>query len=72
MGTPNRKPQEYGTNIIGMYLPGYLDSIRFLLYSWGSLAGVNIKVPFTTILVGSSRHPVTVLKRALSGGYYNS
>ena len=42
---PNREPQEYSRNIVGIYLPGSLHSIIFLLYSWGSLFGVPIKVP---------------------------
>ena len=45
MGTPNREPQEYSGNIIAIYLPGSVYSIIFLLYSWGSLFGVPIKVP---------------------------
>ena len=36
MGTPNMEPQEYSRNIIGIYLPESLYSIKFLLYSWGS------------------------------------
>ena len=28
-----------------IYLPGSLYSIKFLLYSWGSLFGVPIRVP---------------------------
>ena len=34
MGTPNREPQEYSRNIIGIYLPVSLYSIIFLLYSY--------------------------------------
>ena len=45
MGIPRREPQEYSGNIVAMYLPGSLHSIIFLLYSWGSLSGVPIKVP---------------------------
>ena len=45
MGTPNREPPEYSRNIIGIYLPGSLYSVKFLLYSWGSLFGVPIGVP---------------------------
>ena len=41
LGTPNREPQEYSRNIIGIYLPGS----PFLLYSWGSLFGVPIIAP---------------------------
>ena len=33
LGTPNREPQEYSRYIIGIYLPGSLYSIIFLLYS---------------------------------------
>ena len=39
------EPQEYNRNITGIYLPGSLYSIIFLLYSWGSLFGVPSKVP---------------------------
>ena len=49
LGTPNREPQEYSRNIRGMYLPGSLYSIIFLLYSWGSLFGVPSKVPLGDI-----------------------
>ena len=45
MGTPNREPQEYSTNIIGIYLPGSSYSFIFLPYSSGSMFGVHIKVP---------------------------
>ena len=45
MGTPNREPQEYSRNIIGIYLPGSLYSILFLLHSWGFLFGVPKLVP---------------------------
>ena len=45
MGTPNTEPQECSRIIIGIYLPGSLYSIIFLLRSWGSLFGVPIKVP---------------------------
>ena len=44
MGTLKREPQEYSRNMIGIYLPGSLYSIIFLLYSWGSLFGVPIEV----------------------------
>ena len=43
LGTPNREPQEYSRNIMGIYLPGSSYSIIFLLYSWGSLFGFPIK-----------------------------
>ena len=33
LGTPNREPQEHSRYIIGIYLPGSLYSIIFLLYS---------------------------------------
>ena len=46
MGAPVKEPQEYIRNIIGIDLPGSLCSILFLLYSWGSLFGLPIKVPF--------------------------
>ena len=45
LGTPNREPQEYSRYIIGIYLPGSLCSIIFLLYSWGSLFGAPSRVP---------------------------
>ena len=45
LGTPNREPQEYSRYIIGIYLPGSLYSIIFLLYSWGSRFGVPSRVP---------------------------
>ena len=47
MGTPNREPQAYSRNILGIYLPGssFSSILIFLLYSWGSLFGVPIKVP---------------------------
>ena len=45
LGTPNREPQEYSRYIIGIYLPGSLYSVIFLLYSWGSLFGVPSRVP---------------------------
>ena len=50
MGTPNMEPHEYSRNRIGIYLPGTLHSIIFLLYSWGSLFGVPIKVPLALVL----------------------
>ena len=45
MGTPNRKPEEYSRNIIGIYLPGSLRSFISLLHSWGSVFGVPSEVP---------------------------
>ena len=45
LGTPNREPQEHSRYIIGIYLPGSLYSIIFLLYSGGSLFGVPSRVP---------------------------
>ena len=47
LGTPNREPQEYSRYIIGIYLPGSLYSIIFLLYSWGSPFGVPSRVPLS-------------------------
>ena len=47
MGTPNREPQEYGRNLIEYNGPGRYIPIIFLLYSWGSLFGVPIRVPLT-------------------------
>ena len=49
MGTPNREPQEYSRNMTGIYLPGSLYSLKFLLYSWGSLFGVPIRVPLIVL-----------------------
>ena len=43
---PIREPKEYSRNIVGIYLPGSLYSIIFLLDSWGSLFGVPSKVPY--------------------------
>ena len=45
MGTSGREPQEYNRNIIEHKDPGRYIPIIFLLYSWGSLFGVPIKVP---------------------------
>ena len=45
LGAPNREPQEYSRYIIGIYLPGSLSSIIFVLYSCGSLFGVPSRVP---------------------------
>ena len=38
-----------------MYLPGSLYSIILLLYSWGSLFGVPIKVPLRVAVKGQGR-----------------
>ena len=54
LGTPNREPQEYSRYIIGIYLPGSLYSIIFLLYSWGSLFGVPSRVPLHKENVGGA------------------
>ena len=43
LGTPNSQAQDYSRNIIGIYLPGSLYSIIFLLYSSGSLFGVPMR-----------------------------
>ena len=46
MGTPKtREPQEYCRNITEYKGPGRYIPITFLLYSWGSLFGIPIKVP---------------------------
>ena len=45
METPNREPQEYSRNIMEYKDPGRYIPIIFLLYSWGSLFGVPIRVP---------------------------
>ena len=45
LGTLNREPQECSRYIIGIYLPGSLYSIIFLVYSCGSLFGVPSRLP---------------------------
>ena len=46
MGTPNREPQEYGRNIIGIYLPGSLYSNYYIPTIFlGFTVGVPSKVP---------------------------
>ena len=69
LGTPNREPQEYSRYIIGIYLPGSLYSIIFLLYSWGSRFGVPSRVP----LFRWAPHPVIVTVKDivfLLGSFY--
>ena len=44
MGTPNREPQEYSRNIIEYKDPGRYTPSILLLFSWGSLFEVPIKV----------------------------
>ena len=44
METPNREPQEYSRNLTEYKDPGKYIPIIFLLYSWGSLFGVPIRV----------------------------
>ena len=61
-GSPNREPQEYSSNMREIYLPGSLYFIIFLLYSWGSLFGVPIKVPLYRI-------PETIF-RGMAGKLY--
>ena len=39
------EPKKCGRNTIGIYVQGSLYSTIFLLYSWGSLFGVPMKVP---------------------------
>ena len=51
MGAPNREPQEYSKTI--SYIP-----IIFLLYSWGSLFRVPIKVPLTGGVSIQCGHPL--------------
>ena len=53
LGTPNREPQEYSKNIIGICLPGSLHSTIFLLYSWGFLFGVPSEVPVYDAFLGT-------------------
>ena len=48
MGTPNREPQEYSRNMMEYKDPGRHIPIIFLLYSWGPLLGVPIKVPLVS------------------------
>ena len=60
MGTPNREPQEYSRNLIEYKDPGKYIPIIFLLYSWGSLFGVPIRVPL--ILLVSSDHGLRKLQ----------
>ena len=55
MGTPDREPQAYSRNITGIYLTGSLYCIIFLLYSWGSLFGVPIKVLLDSKSTSSKR-----------------
>ena len=62
LGTPNWEPQEYSRYIIGIYLPGSLYSIIFLLYSWGSLFGVPSRVPLS---LRALRQPSTLNLGAL-------
>ena len=62
LGTPDREPQEYSRDIIGIYLPGSFNSIIFLLYSWGSLFAVPSKVPLEGGRVGN---PLSVLVAGL-------
>ena len=50
MGTPNREPQEYSRYIVEYKDPGSYIPIIFLLYSWGSLFRVPIKVPLQELL----------------------
>ena len=45
MGTTNREPQAYSRNFMEYMDPGRYIPIIFLLYSWGSLFGVPIRVP---------------------------
>ena len=54
LGTPNWEPQEYSRYIIGIYLPGSLYTIIFLLYSWGSLFGVPSRVPLKGVFQTSA------------------
>ena len=48
MGTPNKEPQEYSRNLMEYKDPGRYIPIIFLLYSWGSLFGVPIRVPLVS------------------------
>ena len=62
METPNREPQEYSSNRIkfkdpSRYIPiiFLLFPTIFLLYSWGFLFGVPMKVPLTLSSCEDSR-----------------
>ena len=59
MGTPNREPQEYSRNILEYKDPGRYTPIMFLLYSWGSVLGVPIKVPLVKGLSNPKLKPKT-------------
>ena len=65
LGTSNREPQEYSRYIIGIYLPGSLYSIIFLLNSWGSLFGVPSRVPLNIGGCKPSNMPNTITSFAL-------
>ena len=60
LGTPSRESQENSRNTIEYKDPGRYISILFLLYSWGCMFGVPIKVPLAkgaprTIIKGPSK-----------------
>ena len=45
LGTPNREPQEYSSNIMEYKDPGRYIPIIYLPYSWSSRFGVPSRVP---------------------------
>ena len=59
MGTPNREPQEHSRNRKEYKDPGRYIPIIFLLYSWGSLSGVPIKVLHLRVSAQTSPSPKT-------------
>ena len=63
MGTPDRETQECCRNIIECEDPGRYIPIIFLLYSWGSLFGVPIKVLLLVSWEGMNGEE--------NGNYYN-
>ena len=64
LGTPNREHQEYSRNIIGIYLPGYLYSVMFLLYSDCLLFGSPIGTLLATEPAAS--HKTELISRKIS------
>ena len=65
MGSPNREPQEYSRNKTEHKDPGRYIPIMFLLYSWGSLSGVPIKVPFNGTLATATSKASGVRARGI-------
>ena len=67
MGTPNREPQEYSRNLIEYKDPGRYIPIIFLLYSWGSLFGVPIRVPVRAYWIMEKNMETTILEWGVNG-----